>query len=396
MKFMLFSLSLFILFYHINGWKCIGHQDDISHCCSPKKPCMEGEGDCENDAECRGNLVCGTNNCKRLGEFYPDKGNCCEKQVQGQRCSGRNYQGRRCCTPESPCNEGEGDCDGPGDGGEHDGHAGCIGDLVCGSNNCRQFGQYYHEKDDCCQKPSKVKPSTSPDTMLSTNDVPLEPPTDQRCSGRNYQGGRCCTPDNPCDEGEGDCDGPDDGGQHDGHAGCKGDLICGSNNCKQYGLYYHDKDDCCQKPSQVTGPSSFTFIQSVPDISTSVGTEGNPAIKTTQSSDVIPIEPPAGQRCKGRNFEPGRRCCTPENPCDEGEGDCDGRGDGGFNDGDCGCKGDLVCGSNNCLQFGFYYHEKDDCCEKSPVDAAIKKNCDVADVVNVKLPADVINLKATV
>ena len=75
-------------------------------------------------------------------------------------------------------------------------------------------------------------------------------------------------------------------------------------------------------------------------------------------------------------------CC--ENPCDEGEGDCDGFEDGGGGDGDYGCKvsllklregktfslighvkGDLVCGSNNCRKkFGLYYHEKDDCCEK--------------------------------
>ena len=72
----------------------------------------------------------------------------------GQRCSGRNYGERRCCTPENPCDEGEGDCDGPGDGGGHDGHAGCKGDLVCGSNNCKKFGTYYHEKDDCCENPS--------------------------------------------------------------------------------------------------------------------------------------------------------------------------------------------------------------------------------------------------
>ena len=49
-----------------------------------------------------------------------------------QRCAGRNYNGRRCCTPEAPCEYGEGDCDGPGDGGRHDGHAGCRGELVCG------------------------------------------------------------------------------------------------------------------------------------------------------------------------------------------------------------------------------------------------------------------------
>ena len=70
------------------------------------------------------------------------------------------------------------------------------------------------------------------------------------------------------------------------------------------------------------------------------------------------------QRCRGRNYPPGRRCCTPEDPCDVGEGDCDGRGDGGLHDGDRGCAGDLVCGSNNCLQFGLYYHQKDDCCEE--------------------------------
>ena len=72
----------------------------------------------------------------------------------------------------------------------------------------------------------------------------------------------------------------------------------------------------------------------------------------------------AGQRCRGRNYPPGRRCCTPEEPCGEGEGDCDGPGDGGVHDGDRGCRPGLVCGSNNCKKFGAYYHEKDDCCEK--------------------------------
>ena len=77
---------------------------------------------------------------------------------------------------------------------------------------------------------------------------PSHPPPGQRCAGRNYNGRRCCTPEQPCGEGEGDCDGPADGGQHDGHAGCKGDLVCGSNNCLQFGLYYHPKDDCCERP----------------------------------------------------------------------------------------------------------------------------------------------------
>merc|ERR1711963_39010 len=80
----------------------------------------------------------------------------------GQRCAGRNFQDRRCCTPENPCDEGEGDCDGPGDGGQHDEHRGCKGDLVCGSNNCKKFGHYYHEKDDCCERPSNPPPPRGP------------------------------------------------------------------------------------------------------------------------------------------------------------------------------------------------------------------------------------------
>jgi len=168
----------------------------------------------------------------------------------GQRCSGRNYEGRRCCTPENPCNEGEGDCDGPLDGGRNDGHAGCKGDLVCGSNNCKKFGHYYHEKDDCCEQPSIefIQQELEETQAQYPGGLPVEPPAGQRCSGRNYQGRRCCTPENPCDEGEGDCDGPGDGGLHDGNAGCKGDLVCGSNNCRKFGLYYHDKDDCCERP----------------------------------------------------------------------------------------------------------------------------------------------------
>merc|ERR1712115_476155 len=174
----------------------------------------------------------------------------------GQRCSGRNYNGRRCCTPERPCGLGEGDCDGPLDGGTHDGHQGCQGDLVCGSNNCRKFGAYFHPKDDCCVRPENLPVREEPSFVPG---APLEPPTGQRCRGRNYDGKRCCTPENPCDEGEGDCDGPGDGGLNDGHAGCKGDLVCGSNNCLQFGAYFHPKDDCCERPNnspQNSPPSS--------------------------------------------------------------------------------------------------------------------------------------------
>ena len=103
-------------------------------------------------------------------------------------------------------------------------------------------------------------PSFVPTDPSFPIDLPLEPPPGQRCSGRNYQGRRCCTPEAPCDEGEGDCDGPGDGGFNDGHTGCKGDLLCGSNNCLQFGLYYHEKDDCCEKKIQIEGDCFLVTI----------------------------------------------------------------------------------------------------------------------------------------
>ena len=35
------------------------------HCCSASKPCVNGQGDCDKDSDCYGNLVCGDNNCGR-------------------------------------------------------------------------------------------------------------------------------------------------------------------------------------------------------------------------------------------------------------------------------------------------------------------------------------------
>ena len=37
--------------------KCYGALD----CCSPESPCRENEGDCDTDADCFGELLCGQN-----------------------------------------------------------------------------------------------------------------------------------------------------------------------------------------------------------------------------------------------------------------------------------------------------------------------------------------------
>ena len=33
------------------------------NCCTPNVPCNEGEGDCDSDADCKSGLICGHNNC---------------------------------------------------------------------------------------------------------------------------------------------------------------------------------------------------------------------------------------------------------------------------------------------------------------------------------------------
>ena len=64
-----------------------------------------------------------------------------------------------CCTGEKKCGLGEGDCDTDDE---------CQDELVCGSNNCKKFGNYYHEKDDCCERPP---PRTQPQPNQTTKNL---------------------------------------------------------------------------------------------------------------------------------------------------------------------------------------------------------------------------------
>ena len=69
-----------------------------SGCCTEATPCLDGDGDCDNDRQCAGSLVCGIDNCP-----WGDDEDCCEKKVvvsgkyddQGHKCS----QGDEECCP---------------------------------------------------------------------------------------------------------------------------------------------------------------------------------------------------------------------------------------------------------------------------------------------------------
>ena len=45
-------------------------------CCQPDHLCDVGEGDCDRDADCDGDYICGTNNC---GSPFPGSHDCCTR-----------------------------------------------------------------------------------------------------------------------------------------------------------------------------------------------------------------------------------------------------------------------------------------------------------------------------
>ena len=47
-------------------------------CCTEKKPCDVGDGNCNNNNQCRGSLVCGKHNCG--GAPFGKTDNCCMKE----------------------------------------------------------------------------------------------------------------------------------------------------------------------------------------------------------------------------------------------------------------------------------------------------------------------------
>ena len=134
----------------------ISYEAVIRHCSLAQ--CKEGEGDCSLDSECEGLLVCGHMNCANSTLT-----NCCTKpcnndaDCSNQECHTEINQCRldsystdwSFCSLETPCADGEGDCDD---------HLECEGSLVCGNNNCPNGTSWL----DCCeQKKSNSLPSVN-------------------------------------------------------------------------------------------------------------------------------------------------------------------------------------------------------------------------------------------
>ena len=162
---------------------------DGGFCDDPACPCYAGEGDCDSDDQCAGDLVCGHDNGPNYG--LPGGWDVCVP-VFCPEFDPNDPDGALCNDPDCPCEIATGDCDND---------AQCAGDLVCGHDNGPLFG------------------------LPSGWDVCIDdacPVYDPDVHDWNF-----CTPGCPCGFGQGDCDNDDQ---------CAGDLVCGHDNGPEFGL----------------------------------------------------------------------------------------------------------------------------------------------------------------
>ena len=124
-----------------------GSHSQIQECCSTSNQCGEGQGDCDKDSECLGNLVCGTDNCDASKFPDSDRTDCCRKG-NGLCEFGSHPEIQECCSTSNQCSEGQGDCDKDSE---------CLGNLVCGRDNCDESKFPDNDKTDCCRKGSRAR-----------------------------------------------------------------------------------------------------------------------------------------------------------------------------------------------------------------------------------------------
>ena len=144
---------------------------------------------------------------------------------------------------------------------------------------------------------------------------------DTRCNGVSSTNWSCCSYNEPCNVGGGDCDRDSD---------CLGSLKCGNDNCRNdfstEGSNWSAIADCCY------GKFSYFMYFPTPNFHCSWCT------KMMIMTKFLNLD--FGADCQGTPSTDWN-CCSDAFPCLSGGGDCDE---------DSQCDGDLVCGSDNCLR----------------------------------------------
>ena len=268
--------------------------------CSDLCRCAVGVGHCEADSGCQEGLVCRPSG-SRYGYAEALNVNVC----QPAHCYTLGTGDREYCQPECPCLEGEGDCDG---------HAECVGDLICASNRGAEFG------------------------MPSGHDIcaPAECVTGQAAGEPDL-----CSPACRCAAGRGHCT---------GDADCEAGLAC-TDNGPIYG--YAEGVGVCEADDCVRGAAPG--VASVCTSSCLCGLKEGHCASDADCADGLACTPNGGRggysdevnlclpaSCYAEGYG-GREYCQPECPCVEGEGDCDGHAE---------CVGNLICDGNRGAEFG--------------------------------------------
>ena len=83
--------NLKIFYFYYSGPRCNGYPTTEWNCCNPTTQCGVGEGDCDTDDDCLGDLICGSsrdssNNCKNdfsnQRSFWTESADCCTEPGQ--------------------------------------------------------------------------------------------------------------------------------------------------------------------------------------------------------------------------------------------------------------------------------------------------------------------------
>ncbi len=282
----------------LDGGKSLGDWDfcDDGHC-------LTGEGDCDADVHCQGELICGENNGPRFSlkisldvcwpahcqngvidgdELLIDFGGSCDD------CFDQGLGAYDSCSTRCACSQGGGDCDA-------DSH--CQGDLICGQDNGARF-QLPRFLDVCW-------PNHCENGLMDEDETGID--LGGSCALCNSQAGNYdhCSSYCPCPQGEGDCD-------IDSH--CQVGLVCGVNNGARFA--FSNSLDICWPEHCENG---------------------------SMDGDEVGVD--LGGSCddcfEGENGD--YSFCSARCPCTEGEGDCNA---------DSHCQGELLCGIANSGRFG--------------------------------------------
>jgi len=309
---------------------CPGTNGTPDFCSTEGCLCQAGEGECDNDDECSGDLVCGSNNGLLYGmpaDFGVCWGSHCNNAVKDgdetgidcggscpvcPTCPGENGSPTYCSTEGCLCQAGEGDCDNDDE---------CAGDLECGSNLGILFGMpinYGVCWGNHCNNGSLDGDETEIDCGGSC------PPCSDKWPRTNGTPAYCTIGPDLCQAGEGDCDDDNE---------CAGDLVCGYHNGPLYGM-----------------PDHY-------DVCWGINCDNN--VQDTDEDDIDCggpcMECPGSTTCPGTNGTP-TFCSTDGCLCQLGEGDCD-------NDNECAAG--LRCGWDRGADFQMPAHY-DVCVTRDP------------------------------